>query len=163
VNWDAIGAIAEVIGGSGVIASLIYLAIQIRQSTRTERARAFQDIFSSYNDHSHEMFGTKNGDLIVSGMRDLSMLSGAERLRFDHLMIGYLNSLEATIFSQRASLLGHETLENWAYMLRTRFLPYPGVREWWDEAKPFFALETREFIDEQISQTDLSSDLLGLK
>jgi hypothetical protein len=163
VNWDAIGAIAELLGAAGVIASLLYLATQIRQNTRTERARAFQEIFSSYNVHAHEMFGTENGELIVSGMRDISVLSGAERLRFDHLMIGYLNSLEATIFSKRAYLLGDETLENWAYILRTRFLPYAGLREWWDEAKPFFAPETREWIDEQISQTDLSSDFLGIK
>ena len=32
MNWDAIGAIAELLGAIGVIASLIYLATQIRQS-----------------------------------------------------------------------------------------------------------------------------------
>ena len=163
MDWSAIGAIAELIGGAGVIASLVYLSIQIRQNTRTERTRAFQDIFSSYNAHNHEMFSGQNGELIVLGMRDLSALSGAERLRFDHLMIGYLNSLEATIFSKGADLLEDETLENWAYILRTRFFPYAGFRDWWDEAKPIFVPETREWIDVQISQTDLSSDLLRIK
>ena len=32
VNWDAIGAIAELLGSTGVIASLIYLVTQIWQS-----------------------------------------------------------------------------------------------------------------------------------
>ena len=32
MNWDAIGAIAELAGAIGVIASLIYLARQIRQN-----------------------------------------------------------------------------------------------------------------------------------
>jgi hypothetical protein len=32
MNWDAIGAIAELLGAVGVIASLVYLATQIRQS-----------------------------------------------------------------------------------------------------------------------------------
>jgi hypothetical protein len=163
VDWGAIGAIAELIGGAGVIASLVYLAIQIRQNTRTERTRAFQDIFSSYNAHNHEMFSGRNGELIVLGMRNLSALSGAERLRFDHFMIGYLNSLEATIFSKGAFLLEDETLENWAYILRTRFLPYAGFRDWSDEAKPIFVPETRVWIDAQISRTDLSSDFLGIK
>ncbi len=35
MNWDAIGAIAELFGAVGVIASLVYLAVQIRQNTRT--------------------------------------------------------------------------------------------------------------------------------
>ena len=32
MNWDAIGAIAETLGAVGVIASLVYLAEQIRHS-----------------------------------------------------------------------------------------------------------------------------------
>jgi hypothetical protein len=33
VNWEAIGAIAELLGAIGVITTLIYLSIQIRQNT----------------------------------------------------------------------------------------------------------------------------------
>jgi hypothetical protein len=33
MTWDAIGAIAELLGAMGVIASLVYLAGQIRQSS----------------------------------------------------------------------------------------------------------------------------------
>ena len=50
MNWDAIGAIAETLGAVGVIASLVYLAGQIRQSreqtaenTRALRAGTYQD------------------------------------------------------------------------------------------------------------------------
>jgi len=49
MNWDAIGAIAELLGAIGVIASLVYLATQIRhsreqmgQNTRATRASAYQ-------------------------------------------------------------------------------------------------------------------------
>ena len=49
MNWDAIGAIAELLGAIGVIASLVYLATQIRhsrdqmsQNTRAMRASACQ-------------------------------------------------------------------------------------------------------------------------
>ncbi len=49
MNWDAIGAIAELLGAIGVIASLIYLATQIRHSrdqmgenTRALRAGTYQ-------------------------------------------------------------------------------------------------------------------------
>ncbi len=38
MNWDAIGAIAELLGAIGVIGSLVYLATQIRQNTTTVRA-----------------------------------------------------------------------------------------------------------------------------
>jgi hypothetical protein len=38
MNWDAIGATAESIAALGVITSLIYLAVQIRSSTRASAA-----------------------------------------------------------------------------------------------------------------------------
>ena len=42
MNWEAIGAIAELLGALGVIVSLIYLAAQIRQSTRSACSASFQ-------------------------------------------------------------------------------------------------------------------------
>jgi hypothetical protein len=34
MNWDAIGAIAETLSAIAVVATLIYLALQIRQNTQ---------------------------------------------------------------------------------------------------------------------------------
>jgi hypothetical protein len=44
MNWDAIGALAELAGALGVIASLVYLAIQIRQNTRSAREAAWHSV-----------------------------------------------------------------------------------------------------------------------
>ena len=33
MNWDALGAIGEIVGAVGVIATLAYLAVQVRQNT----------------------------------------------------------------------------------------------------------------------------------
>jgi len=45
MNWIAIATIAEIIGAAGVIASLIYLAVQIRQSTKVTRAETTKDLY----------------------------------------------------------------------------------------------------------------------
>ena len=37
MNWEALGAIAEMIGGVAVLCTVIYLAIQVRQSTAMSR------------------------------------------------------------------------------------------------------------------------------
>ncbi len=33
MNWDAVGAIGEVIGAAGVVVTLVYLALQIRRNS----------------------------------------------------------------------------------------------------------------------------------
>ena len=50
LNWEAIGALGEIVGAVAVIATLVYLAIQIRQvinsvqgATELEAAKLFSD------------------------------------------------------------------------------------------------------------------------
>jgi hypothetical protein len=50
MNWEAIGAIAEVLAATGVIASIVYLAIQIRDNTRTNRVTARQNTTKQFTD-----------------------------------------------------------------------------------------------------------------
>ena len=40
MNWDAIGAIAELVGAVGVVASLLYVATQVRTSNRASAVQA---------------------------------------------------------------------------------------------------------------------------
>ncbi len=44
MNWDAIGAIGEIIGALAVVATLFYLAFQIRQNTKVTRADMTKDL-----------------------------------------------------------------------------------------------------------------------
>ena len=80
MNWDAVGAIAELLGAVGVIASLVYLATQIRhsreqmsQNTRAMRSSAFQQ----FDQNLHDAFSTL---LTVPGMIRVARLGGC-RLR----------------------------------------------------------------------------------
>jgi len=43
INWDAIGAIGEIVGALGVIVTVGYLAIQVRQNTFASRAQTYQE------------------------------------------------------------------------------------------------------------------------
>jgi hypothetical protein len=42
MNWDAIGATGEWVGGLATIGTLFYLAYQVRENTRTARSSAYQ-------------------------------------------------------------------------------------------------------------------------
>ncbi len=40
MNWEAIGAVGEIVGALAVVLSLIYLAIQVRQNSNMARAES---------------------------------------------------------------------------------------------------------------------------
>ena len=50
MNVMELGAIGELVGGVAVIATLIYLAAQVRQNTKALAASTYQDITSSASD-----------------------------------------------------------------------------------------------------------------
>lgn len=47
MSWDAVGAIAELLGAAATVATLAYLAVQIRQASATSRAQIRQSIADS--------------------------------------------------------------------------------------------------------------------
>lgn len=50
MNWAAIQAVAEAIGAIVVVASLIYLAIQVRQNTRAVRVATYDGMVQASGD-----------------------------------------------------------------------------------------------------------------
>ena len=50
MNWEAIIAVAEVIGAIAVVLSLIYVAIQIKQNTAASRAQSINQINGQYGE-----------------------------------------------------------------------------------------------------------------
>lgn len=49
MNWDAIGAIGEIVGAIAVVATLIYFAIQMRQYTTGLRSATFNATMQEFN------------------------------------------------------------------------------------------------------------------
>jgi hypothetical protein len=56
MNWDAIGALSELLGAAGVIFTLVYLASQIRENNKLMKAEAKRDQASQTKDLSLFMF-----------------------------------------------------------------------------------------------------------
>ena len=55
MNWDALGAIGEIVGAVAVVASLIYLATQMRQNNTLARAANYEAIGSRFSELWMEM------------------------------------------------------------------------------------------------------------
>ena len=52
MNWEAVSAIAEILGLAILIATLMYLAFQVRDSNRIAQANSLQSILDGQRDRS---------------------------------------------------------------------------------------------------------------
>ena len=68
MNWEAIGAIAEIIGAIAVVVTLAYLAIQIRDGTRIARSATRQAIAETAMTHGANLVADK--ELMAALLKD---------------------------------------------------------------------------------------------
>ncbi len=148
MNWEAIGAIGEVLGAAGVIASLVYLAVQIRQNTRsTRRASARQTgemnavALRPFADYS-ELF---TGDFM--GLDQLADLDPSQRTRFDMIFAMWMQAIEQTFAGVREGQLESEYAVPYREYLRVLF-SCPGGLQWWSEHRAWFTASFQCEIEE---------------
>ncbi len=163
MNWDAIGAVAEVVGALGVILSLLYLAAQIRQGLTTAGDTATTEVIASVVVQFNAMAEESNRSSITRGLIDYRNLSGDEKLTFDSLMTSLLMIVSSSFMSNRANLLTDELFSGWSGYLQSRLFPYSGMREWWDESRNVFIPEMQAWVDEEFSKADTKLDFWGIK
>ena len=153
MDWEAIGAIGEVVGAAAVVCSLIYVGTQIRQNTKTSRDEAIREIYSSTTDQLNVLALPENSQCILKGLNDFSALNEEEKYRFDNLMGGLINLVETSILSNDANLLQDETMEAWAGFLGPRYFVRPGMFEWWNEARTVYTPATQEWVDREFDKS----------
>jgi hypothetical protein len=150
VTIQDLGSIGEFIAAIATIATLIYLARQLRANTRAVEADARRA-------HIHSASGAnlaiaQNGELaniVVAGLVDFSSLPPADRMRFS-FFLGEVCSGSTSVFDEvEAGNVPSSRLENQIEILR-QFLRTPGGRQWWSTFKPTFPPTYAAFIDARI-------------
>ncbi|MGR8949564.1 MAG: hypothetical protein ACU84Q_16085 [Gammaproteobacteria bacterium] len=116
VNWEAISAIAEVVGVLGLIGSLVYLAIQVNLNsaeislnTETAKVAAYHEAIDQIKASWME---PEFADLSVRYSQDPSKLTEAELFRLEVLWSATLFGHEVTLDLYRKGLIDPDLWEN---------------------------------------------------
>jgi hypothetical protein len=136
VNWDAIGAIAETLGAIGVIASLAYVAGQIRQSreqmsqnTRAMKAGAYQQLHEFIGESANSL-PSPEMELVRRGSDDFHQLDEQDAYRFGQWALRMVITLEGAHYQYRIGMLDEDRWRLFRSALQGYFT-FPGFRRWW--------------------------------
>ena len=156
MTWHAIGAIAEAIGAVGVVASMLYLAVQVRASTRASAIEAKLASSRQYTDFLGSLIQSPElNRLFVRGRKDLAALSSEDDYyRFQNMALQSFSYMSATHFQYRQGTLSDsdwfETRAVIQYWLRGA-----GCQAWWHKiGRHMFGPDFVSFIDSEILAID---------
>lgn len=148
MNWDAIGAVGEILGATGVIITLLYLATQIRQNTRQARATSFQTLTESGATINAMIVGDEDMARIWNTCTrgDPEKLSPEDWTRFEFALGSYLEAMESIFMQHKLGSAHEELFESRMEMVRV-FLGSVGGRRAWPHISFTFSKSFRDYVE----------------
>jgi len=157
VNLETINAIAQLIAAIGVIMSLFYLAVQIRQNTRSMRAMMVDSLARSIADLIRPM--AEDRDLMRAfhvAVEDWDGATEDDRMRALPLFFSTFKLFENLWFQQLQGTLAPGQWQGWDAYIRM-YYHRPGVKTWWCLRRAAFAAGFRDYIEKSEPITELPS------
>jgi len=132
---DNLGNFGDFIGGIGVVATLIYLAIQIRQNTTALKTASRQDVTNGFRDWNRLVIDTKNMDAFTAGIRRYPNVLQAQMWTFSTMLNDQCHHLESAFALYEAGTLDDETYGTYLGFFCST-VATPGGKAWWEEIGP---------------------------
>ncbi len=147
MTLEDLGNIGEFVAAIAVVISLIYLAVQIRQNTRSVRASSYHAVVTNLSNISANIgHNAPVADLFVRGQTDLQALSPTEQRQFAFLVVSVFRNLEDIFYQFNQNMVDEVVWAGWKHRI-TRYFWQPGVQAWWptwrDDCHPDF----KEFLE----------------
>ena len=159
MNWEAIGAIGEALAAFGVIVSLVFLTLQIRQNTRqlaenalALRTSALDETQRSWNHFREHLIRDRSvAELWNRGLSDPTALDETDASRFGEMIEEFFYS-SSTAF-QRAMSVGdpdHWNILHGRHLKKT--LSQPGALDYWSRCRAQFFDDFAAEIDRLLAE-----------
>ena len=154
-----LGAIGEFVGSLAVIATLVYLALQIRQNTASNRVAAKLETTRQYADYiDFLMLNPGFLELNNRGLRGED-LDPDEMQRFTMMLSKAFWYFASMHYQYR---MGAMSADEWIQSESTidRYCSSPGVRRWWDDNRERYGREFGAFVEGLVERAE-SLDMKG--
>ncbi len=141
MNWEAVGSIGEAVGAAGVLASLIYLAVQIRQNTLLMRGTIRQQLTTASQENMYHWAACAD---LATKLRNGGDLEMGERFRLNQMCRALFRGWANYSYQHKIGLLDSSEWSGMAVTIR-RFLAAPWTFEEWEAMREEF---TESFVAE---------------
>ena len=160
MNWEAIGAIAELIAVLAVLPTLFYLAVQLRQNTQAVRSQTIDSLVSAMTASVQSIVESETlADLIARSQDDSTSLSKAERIRYSYALMMVVRRFEGVCFQRELGFIDVEMIRGFE---RSVLSLIANDQKWWEQSHPAFSDRFVEYVSSALSHEPHESFLGGL-
>ncbi|MFT5451232.1 MAG: hypothetical protein ACI9N9_000716 [Enterobacterales bacterium] len=161
MTLQSLASLSEIIGGIAVVMSLIYLAVQIRQNTRSGQTENYARTLERMGAMQSTMANDGDFALLMSkGIADPSRLTTKEKIQFNWSMYESFGTFEFMFHTVNTNALPEEIWQRWSLTVAW-WLTQPGVLIWWKAVPVPFTPSFTSYIESIINDnpTDMQATL----
>jgi hypothetical protein len=145
--------IAEVIGGVAIVASLIFVGLEVRENTQVTKLTLDRGI--DQQNLALNLTLAQNSelaDILVRAEMNRDSLTNAERIRFDNYCYSRFGAYENVVGDFSNGFITQEEYDVWITNFDFRFNK-PGYRQFWIENRMGYFPAFRAWADERFGMT----------
>jgi hypothetical protein len=149
------GAVAELISSIAVIASLIYLALEIRQNTTQQKREETVSIQHGQNSVIQSMLDPRIVRAYAKTADGKQPASAEDQATATVWVIQYINHFQIVCDLYDSGSLTQERFDLWK-RFAVSIVASKGIRSWWDDelGKHAFMPRARDLIDAELHNSD---------
>ncbi len=154
MNLEQLANLGELLGGIAVIASLIYLAIQIRQNTKTVKSSTLSVNSQIWTTMLLTLGDKDNVAAFTYGYFPMENMDPQKFTQFQLQCRALFVSMEQQHYQYTQGTLDADTYEGYARSISNTILPFPGFRVYWDMYREDFSPLFRNHLDDLIANVE---------
>lgn len=151
MTLEDLANIGEFVGAIGVIVSLVYLAVQIRQNTRTMRAATYESLAQATASSNSLLIADPEIARIVEAGCGMDPLPREDRPRFTAYLRMTFRRYDSIFLHHRHATLPPEAWEPHWNSFR-RILRSPNVRDFWEYSQNDYTADFRDLVSHEIRE-----------
>ena len=155
MEWDAIGAIGEIIGATAVVLTVFYLAVQIRSSRKATNSETERHLLQVWDDNFAALAADQSvASIMTRGFSDISSLSEEELYVFDTKLASIVTAHYNVLRMKDQGFVSSSTTDGTDHSIAW-LLSSKGGQFWYKHHK--FLLPHAEHIDFVLANTKTKS------
>ena len=152
MNWEAIGALSQLVAAIGLIPSVVYLAIQVRAQNRAHHRASLDMLTTQWGDLIQTVNDSSDfGRIYLDGLVSFEAMEPVARIRFGAYMLRVFRYWEAMYFHFEDGTLRASSWKALQAQMAD-IIAYAGVQEWWLTRKHWYTDEFRGVVETVIER-----------
>ncbi|KPK57582.1 MAG: hypothetical protein AMS21_11300 [Gemmatimonas sp. SG8_38_2] len=151
MDLSQLADLGELVGGVAVVLSLVYLAAQIRQNTRTVRASTLHQNTELWSSLFLRLAEPDLARAYVAGMAGQQDIKPLQYTQFFFVCRGMFLAFENQYYQMRHGVLDPAAYAGYERSISTQLLAFRGFRLWWEMNRSVFSPEFVDHVDAMVA------------